>query len=68
MLVSLAVAGATGTAAALASAGLAQYPALVRLVGGGTAGGAVFLALNALLNPDAVRLFAAKLRTRLRPA
>lgn len=64
----LAIAGATGTAAALASAGLVAYPPLVRLMAGGTAGGSVFLGLNALLYPDAVRLLAGQLRTRLHPA
>ena len=65
---SFAIAGATGIAAALASTSLAGYPALMRLVVGGSLGGMVFLATHALLNPDAVRLLAGRLRTRLRPA
>lgn len=68
MAISLGIAAATGLAAAAASAGLREAPALLTLAGGGAAGGAVFLALNALAHPDGTRALATKVRNRLRSA
>jgi O-antigen/teichoic acid export membrane protein len=66
--ISVAIAAATGLAAALASAGLGEVPALVALTAGGAAGGAAFLVLNALVHPDETRALTMRLRNRLRSA
>ncbi|QQR37115.1 polysaccharide biosynthesis C-terminal domain-containing protein [Devosia oryziradicis] len=66
--VSLGIAAATGVAAALAGGGLRQAPALVGLIAGGAAGGAAFLALNALVHPNETRALTMRLRNRLRSA
>nr|WP_295886634.1 polysaccharide biosynthesis C-terminal domain-containing protein [uncultured Devosia sp.] len=66
--VSLAIAGVTGLVAVVASAGLGEAPAVVALIAGGAAGGAAFLALNALTHPDETRALTMRLRNRLRSA
>lgn len=66
--VSLGIAVVTGLAAMATSMGLAEAPALVPLLAGGMAGGAVFVALNALAHPDDTRAIAMRLRNRLRSA
>ncbi len=66
--VSLGIAAATGVAAALAGGGLREAPALVGLIAGGAAGGAAFLALNALVHPNETRALTMRLRNRLRSA
>ena len=68
MGISLGIAGATGLVAVMASAGLAGAPPLVPLMVGGIAGGAIFLALNALVHPDETRALTMRLRNRLRSA
>lgn len=68
MGVSLGIATATGLVASLVGLGLAGAPALVPLVAGGAAGGATFLALNALVHPDETRTLTMRLRNRLRSA
>lgn len=66
--VSLGIAAATGVAAALAGGGLREAPALAGLIAGGAAGGAAFLALNALVHPNETRALTMRLRNRLRSA
>jgi O-antigen/teichoic acid export membrane protein len=62
---SIFVSCATGLAGSLTSTGLAAFPALLPLMAGGVVGGTVFLGLNALLYPQAVRSYATKVRLRL---
>jgi len=50
------------------SASLAEAPALMPLTAGGTAGGAIFLGLNALVHPAETRALTLRLRNRLRSA
>jgi hypothetical protein len=52
-------------AAALGAAAMGESWAIVRLVAGGLAGGAVFLGGNSLVYPEATRQLARKLRGRL---
>jgi O-antigen/teichoic acid export membrane protein len=68
MAASLGIAGVSGLAAAMVAAGLGEAPALVALMAGGAAGGAAFLALNALAHPDETRALTLRLRNRLRSA
>ena len=63
--VSLGIAAATGLVALVASAGLSDAPALVPLLAGGTAGGAMFLVLNALVHPGETWALTLRLRKRL---
>ena len=68
MGISLGIAVVTGLAAAMVSASLAEAPALMPLTAGGTAGGAIFLGLNALVHPAETRALTLRLRNRLRSA
>ncbi|HTO28059.1 MAG TPA: polysaccharide biosynthesis C-terminal domain-containing protein, partial [Devosia sp.] len=68
MAISLGIAAVSGIAAAMAAAGLGEAPALFALIAGGGAGGAAFLALNALAHPDETRALTMRLRNRLRSA
>lgn len=68
MTVSLGIAVASGLAAALVARGLGEAPVLLALMAGGAAGGAAFLALNALVHPDETRALTMRLRNRLRSA
>ncbi|MBU1307350.1 MAG: oligosaccharide flippase family protein [Alphaproteobacteria bacterium] len=63
--ISLGIALMTGVVAALGSAGLGEAAAIVRLLVGGMAGGATFLALNALFHRDETLALAHRLRARL---
>jgi len=63
--VSLLMAGATGVAAFLASAAVADAWPIIRLAAGGMAGGLVFLGFNALAYPAQTRQLARQLRARL---
>lgn len=65
---SLVVAASSGLAAYVASAALGEAWPVVHLIGGGLAGGAIFLALNAAFYPEATRNLALKLRLRLSSA
>jgi O-antigen/teichoic acid export membrane protein len=62
---SVAIAAAAGVAAALGAAAMGESWAIVRLVAGGLAGGAIFLGGNSLVHPEATRQLARKLRGRL---
>lgn len=66
--IAVAIAGATGIAAWLTSAALASTSPLWRLALGGSAGGLVFLALNALVRPKDVRRIVRSLLLRGRSA
>lgn len=62
---SVMIAAASGVAAALGAAATGESWAIVRLVAGGVAGGAVFLGCNCLLYPEVTRQLARKLAGRL---
>jgi O-antigen/teichoic acid export membrane protein len=64
--VSVVIAAATGTAAAVASIAMGDTLPLFKLMAGGLAGGAVFLGLNSIFHPEAARSLADQLRLRLR--
>ncbi|PTE11575.1 lipopolysaccharide biosynthesis protein [Mesorhizobium helmanticense] len=66
--VSVVISFATGLAASIASALLADVPTIFSLVGGGTAGAVVFFGLTWLFHPAATMQFVGKLRARLRTA
>lgn len=66
--VSVVISFATGLVASIASAMLADLPAVFSLVAGGTAGAVVFLGLTWLFHPAATMQFIGKLRARLRTA
>jgi O-antigen/teichoic acid export membrane protein len=66
--ISLVIAVATGGAATLASAALPDVPAWARLIGGGAAGGLMFLALNMLAHPHEAGAVLRRVRARLRTA
>jgi O-antigen/teichoic acid export membrane protein len=63
--VSVVIAAASGVAAALGAAAMGDSAAIIRLVAGGLAGGAVFLGGNSLIYPEATRQLARKLAGRL---
>jgi O-antigen/teichoic acid export membrane protein len=63
--VSVVIAAASGVAAALGAAAMGDGAAIIRLVAGGLAGGAVFLGGNSLIYPEATRQLARKLAGRL---
>jgi O-antigen/teichoic acid export membrane protein len=63
--ISLLIAVATGGAATLASAALPDVPAWARLIGGGAAGGLMFLALNMLAHPHEAGAVLSRVRARL---
>jgi O-antigen/teichoic acid export membrane protein len=59
------VAMAVGLAAWLAGAALPQAPSLLRLLAGGLCGGGLFLALNAMLYPEATLGLLRRVRSRI---
>lgn len=65
LLISLGVAIATGTAAAIASALLGDAWSFFKLAAGGIAGGLVFLGLQTLIHPAETRALAGKVRAKL---
>jgi hypothetical protein len=56
---------AVGLAAWLAGAALPQAPSLLRLLAGGLCGGGLFLALNAMLYPEATLGLLRRVRSRI---
>lgn len=66
--ISVIISLATGLAASIASALLADAPAVFPLIVGGTAGAVVFLGLTWLFHPAATMQFVGKLRAWLRTA
>lgn len=63
--ISLVTSLATGAAAALTAFLLRNWPVLIPLIAGGTAGAAIFLAMTWLTRPAAVRQFLATIRRRI---